>query len=70
MHNIRRTAVYAIRTYGGVGGGSRKASPYPDRTALIQAPSSAGSVSSVVTLHTLCPQALMGNDQDQVRGGG
>ena len=36
MHNIRRTAVYAIRTYGGVGGGSCKASPYPDRTALIQ----------------------------------
>jgi hypothetical protein len=36
MHNIRRTAVYAIRTYGGVGGGSCKASPYPDRTAPIQ----------------------------------
>ena len=35
MHNIRRTAVYAIRTYGGVGGGSCKASPYPDRTTLI-----------------------------------
>ena len=36
MHNLRRTAVYAIRTYGGVGEGSCKASPYPDRTALIQ----------------------------------
>jgi hypothetical protein len=36
MHNIRRTAVYAIRTYGGVGGGSCKASPYPDRTTPIQ----------------------------------
>jgi hypothetical protein len=36
MHNIRRTAVYAIRPYGGVGGGSCKASPYPDRTASMQ----------------------------------
>ena len=35
MHNIRRTAVYAIRTYGGVGGGSCKASSYPDWTSLI-----------------------------------
>jgi len=33
---IHRTAVYAIRTYGGVGGGSREASSYPDRTAPIQ----------------------------------
>jgi hypothetical protein len=36
MHKIHRTAVYAIRTYGGVGGGSCKASSYPDRTPLIQ----------------------------------
>jgi hypothetical protein len=36
MHKIHRTAVYAIRTYGGVGGGSCKASSYPDRTGLIQ----------------------------------
>ena len=42
MHKIHRTAVYAIRTYGGVGGGSCKASSYPDRTALIQVPSSVG----------------------------
>ena len=27
---ICRTAVYVTRSYGGVGGGSRKASPYPD----------------------------------------
>jgi hypothetical protein len=27
---ICRTAVYVIRMYGGVGGGSREASPYPD----------------------------------------
>jgi hypothetical protein len=27
---ICRTAVYMTRSYGGVGGGSRKASPYPD----------------------------------------
>ena len=26
---ICRTAVYVIRTHGGVGGGSREASPYP-----------------------------------------
>jgi len=25
-----RTAVYVTRPYGGVGGGSREASPYPD----------------------------------------
>jgi hypothetical protein len=37
MHKIHRTAVYALRTYGGVGGGSCKASSYPDRTVLIQA---------------------------------
>jgi len=28
--SICRTAVYVIRTHGGVGGGSREASPYPD----------------------------------------
>lgn len=28
--SICRTAVYVIRMYGGVGGGSREASPYPD----------------------------------------
>ena len=27
---ICRTAVYVIRSHGGVGGGSRKAFPYPD----------------------------------------
>jgi hypothetical protein len=27
---ICRTAVYVTRSYGGVGGGSREASPYPD----------------------------------------
>jgi len=27
---ICRTAVYVTRTHGGVGGGSREASPYPD----------------------------------------
>jgi hypothetical protein len=27
---ICRTAVYVTRAYGGVGGGSREASPYPD----------------------------------------
>jgi hypothetical protein len=31
MHidSICRTAVYVTRSYGGVGGGSREASPYP-----------------------------------------
>jgi hypothetical protein len=29
--SICRTAVYVTRTHGGVGGGSREASPYPDR---------------------------------------
>ncbi len=29
-NSIHRTAVYVIRTHGGVGGGSREASPYPD----------------------------------------
>ena len=28
--SICRTAVYVIRSYGGVGGGSREASPYPE----------------------------------------
>jgi hypothetical protein len=28
--SICRTAVYVIRTHGGVGGGSREASPYPN----------------------------------------
>ena len=28
--SICRTAVYVTRSYGGVGGGSREASPYPD----------------------------------------
>ena len=31
---ICRTAVYVTRTHGGVGGGSREASPYPDSSAL------------------------------------
>jgi hypothetical protein len=30
---ICRTAVYVTRTHGGVGGGSREASPYPDYAA-------------------------------------
>ena len=30
---ICRTAVYVTRTHGGVGGGSREASPYPDRAS-------------------------------------
>ena len=30
MDLICRTAVYETRLYGGVGGGSREASPYPD----------------------------------------
>jgi len=32
MHidSICRTAVYVTRSYGGVGGGSREASPYPE----------------------------------------
>jgi hypothetical protein len=30
---ICRIAVYVTRTHGGVGGGSRKASPYPDQRA-------------------------------------
>jgi len=29
-HSIRRTAVYVIRMYGGVGGGDREVPPYPD----------------------------------------
>ncbi len=31
---LYRTAVYVIRMYGGVGGGSREASPYPDSSAF------------------------------------
>ena len=30
VDSIYRTAVYVTRSYGGVGGGSRKASPYPE----------------------------------------
>ena len=30
---ICRTAVYVTRSYGGVGGGSREASPYPEYSA-------------------------------------
>ena len=30
VDSIRRTAVYVTRSYGGVGGGSREASPYPE----------------------------------------
>jgi hypothetical protein len=41
--------------------------PALGRTALIQAPSSAGSVSSVVTWHTPCPEAFVGNDQGSTR---
>jgi len=33
IDSICRTAVYVTRSYGGVGGGSREASPYPDYTA-------------------------------------
>lgn len=29
LDSICRTAVYVTRSYGGVGGGSREASPYP-----------------------------------------
>jgi hypothetical protein len=32
MNSIYRTAVYVTRSYGGVGGGSREASPYPEYT--------------------------------------
>jgi len=32
---ICRTAVYVTRTHGGVGGGSREASPYPDYASEI-----------------------------------
>jgi len=30
IDSICRTAVYVTRSYGGVGGGSREASPYPE----------------------------------------
>jgi hypothetical protein len=30
VDSICRTAVYVIRSYGGVGGGRREASPYPE----------------------------------------
>ena len=30
VDSICRTAVYVTRSYGGVGGGSREASPYPE----------------------------------------
>jgi len=30
IDSIYRTAVYVTRSYGGVGGGSREASPYPE----------------------------------------
>ena len=33
IDSICRTAVYVTRSYGGVGGGSREAFPYPDWTA-------------------------------------
>lgn len=36
-NSIHRTAVYVIRTHGGVGGGSREASPYPDYRAGVLA---------------------------------
>ena len=32
--SICRTAVYVTRPHGGVGGGSREASPYPDSASL------------------------------------
>ncbi len=33
IDSICRTAVYVTRSYGGVGGGSREASPYPKYAA-------------------------------------
>ena len=33
IDSICRTAVYVTRSYGGVGGGSREAFPYPDYVA-------------------------------------
>ena len=33
IDSICRTAVYVTRSYGGVGGGSREASPYPEWAA-------------------------------------
>jgi len=35
IDSICRTAVYVTRSYGGVGGGSREASPYPEYVAGI-----------------------------------
>ena len=35
IDSICRTAVYVTRSYGGVGGGSREASPYPKYRAKI-----------------------------------
>ena len=33
IDSICRTAVYVTRSYGGVGGGSREAFPYPESTS-------------------------------------
>ncbi len=35
IDSICRTAVYVTRSYGGVGGGSREASPYPEWCGII-----------------------------------
>ena len=40
VDSICRTAVYVIRSYGGVGGRSREASPYPKSASVQHSPKS------------------------------